>query len=398
MRIVHVALALILLGLPLGGPTLAAHTGAAEACFAETGYCVRGRFLEYWQANGGLARNGFPLTDERRELLEDGKEYTVQYFERVRLEYHPENRPPYDVLLGQFGRRVLETAFAVPPLGGSVPPLPGYVYFPETGQNVSPRFFAYWQANGGLAQFGYPLTSEYEAYFNEPGTGRSVRGAQQYFERGLLEYHPENAPPHDILLGQLGREVLAQVDLLRGEPAFHALYTTNEPLRRQLSGPASRTDQPPLARTQGATQPFERGRMIWRADTRQIYALCGGPQAGSLSGLPGHEGRLAFPDTWAEGEDPGGGLGPAPGLYRPALGFGKLWRENAAVRDCLGHAVAPEGTLAPLAALDFRRGELLLVETEAGRFVYALTFNTYANGVSAVPGSGQYQRFPVAGR
>jgi hypothetical protein len=29
----------------------------------------------------------------------------VQYFERARFEYHPENAAPYDVLLGQFGRQ-----------------------------------------------------------------------------------------------------------------------------------------------------------------------------------------------------------------------------------------------------------------------------------------------------
>ena len=62
--------------------------------------------------NGGLGRNGFPLTGERRETLEDGQEYIVQYFERVRLELHPENDAPHDVLLGQFGRRVLSAAYA----------------------------------------------------------------------------------------------------------------------------------------------------------------------------------------------------------------------------------------------------------------------------------------------
>jgi len=31
----------------------------------------------------------------------------VQYFERVRLEYHPENPVPYDIFLGQFGRQIL---------------------------------------------------------------------------------------------------------------------------------------------------------------------------------------------------------------------------------------------------------------------------------------------------
>jgi hypothetical protein len=31
----------------------------------------------------------------------------VQYFERARFEYHPENPAPYDILLGQFGRQIL---------------------------------------------------------------------------------------------------------------------------------------------------------------------------------------------------------------------------------------------------------------------------------------------------
>jgi hypothetical protein len=35
--------------------------------------------------------------------LSDGQEYTVQWFERARFEHHPENDPPYDVLLGLLG-------------------------------------------------------------------------------------------------------------------------------------------------------------------------------------------------------------------------------------------------------------------------------------------------------
>jgi hypothetical protein len=33
----------------------------------------------------------------------DGKQYRVQYFERAVMEFHPENRPPNDVLLAQLG-------------------------------------------------------------------------------------------------------------------------------------------------------------------------------------------------------------------------------------------------------------------------------------------------------
>ncbi len=81
--------------------------GAPFACFAETGQCARGPFLAYWQAHGGLAQFGYPISEQLVERLEDGRAYTVQYFERARFEYHPENQAPYDVLLGHFGRRIL---------------------------------------------------------------------------------------------------------------------------------------------------------------------------------------------------------------------------------------------------------------------------------------------------
>ena len=53
-----------------------------------------------------MAQFGYPIGDPFVERLEDGKEYEVQYFERARFEYHPENAPPDDMLLGQFGRRI----------------------------------------------------------------------------------------------------------------------------------------------------------------------------------------------------------------------------------------------------------------------------------------------------
>ncbi|MFN8536486.1 MAG: hypothetical protein U0232_03280 [Thermomicrobiales bacterium] len=37
---------------------------ATEACFKQTGYCLRGRFLTYWRDHGGLALNGYPLSDQ----------------------------------------------------------------------------------------------------------------------------------------------------------------------------------------------------------------------------------------------------------------------------------------------------------------------------------------------
>ena len=171
---------------------------AAEACFPQTNHCVRGRFLDQWQNFGGLAINGYPLTDERMETLEDGKPYLVQWFERVRMEYHPENAPPNDVLLGQFGR-ILHPAD--PPVAQQA----GMTYFNVTGHNVNATFMAYWQANGGLPQFGYPL-SELLSETLEDGKAYQV----QYFERARFELHPENAPPNDVELGQFGRRILSE--------------------------------------------------------------------------------------------------------------------------------------------------------------------------------------------
>jgi hypothetical protein len=72
--------------------------------FAETGHNVSALFYAYWQAHGGLFVNGFPISEAFSETSPtDHKPYTVQYFQRERYEAHPENQPPYDVLLGLLG-------------------------------------------------------------------------------------------------------------------------------------------------------------------------------------------------------------------------------------------------------------------------------------------------------
>jgi hypothetical protein len=75
--------------------------------FTETGHNVPNDFYTYWSAHGGLAQFGFPLSEVITETL-NGQPYQVQYFERARFERHPENPSPYDILLGQFGRQILQ--------------------------------------------------------------------------------------------------------------------------------------------------------------------------------------------------------------------------------------------------------------------------------------------------
>jgi hypothetical protein len=74
--------------------------------FGPTGHNVAGPFLSYWHTHGGLFVHGYPVTEAYYEQKNptNGKSYLVQYFERSRFEYHPENAgTPYEVLLGLLG-------------------------------------------------------------------------------------------------------------------------------------------------------------------------------------------------------------------------------------------------------------------------------------------------------
>src|SRR5262249_43032051 len=124
--------------------------------FSTVGHSLRGGFLQYWQSHGGLEQFGYPLTEEYTEVSPtDNKPYVTQWFERARMEWHPENKPPYDVLLGLLGHEVTadrsqEAAFK--PL--AVPPGPGATFFKETGHTIAPELVAYWQTHGGLPVYG----------------------------------------------------------------------------------------------------------------------------------------------------------------------------------------------------------------------------------------------------
>ncbi len=191
-------------------------TGTGKLYFPETGHSLAFGFKDFWQASGGLPVFGYPLTEEFSELNpDDGKTYTVQYFERQRFEYHPEFKgTPYEVELGRLGvldaeQRGLTSNPAFKPLPANTKLANGCQYFAATGHTACGSFLQYWQNHGlsfgdpgisyreSLALFGYPISEP----FVDPTTGLTI----QYFERARFEYHPENAgTPYDVLLGLLG--------------------------------------------------------------------------------------------------------------------------------------------------------------------------------------------------
>lgn len=177
--------------------------------FEITGHNVPAQFIDYWEANGGVERFGYPLTEAFVEVSEtDGGSYLTQYFERARFEYHPEYIGTDDeVLLGLLGsettvKRRNEAAFQrIKPFTSDA----DHTYFDKTGHSLSNAFKAFWERNGGLPVFGYPISEEFRELSETDGREHIV----QYFERNRFEYHPDYAGTKDeVMLGHLAREVL----------------------------------------------------------------------------------------------------------------------------------------------------------------------------------------------
>jgi len=80
---------------------------------------------------------------------------------------------------------------------------------------------------------------------------------------------------------------------------------------------------------QAAYQRFERGVMMWRADTSDIFVLFD-------NGLANR-----FKDSW-QGEPITFAETPPEGLFKPDRGFGRVWVDNPQVRAELGWAVTME--------------------------------------------------------
>ncbi|HMA32924.1 MAG TPA: PQQ-dependent sugar dehydrogenase, partial [Chloroflexia bacterium] len=199
----------LLLLLALMGRPAQPGRAAGDIFFPQTGFSLSDAhgFLSYWQAHGGLAQFGYPLSPEVMEVSPtNGRLYLTQWFERNRFEYHPENAgTPYSVLLGLLGRDLAQGHQGEAPFQPAADPqTPACRYFPETSHSLCRDFRQYWEQHGGLALYGYPLSEEFAEQSPTDGKTYTV----QYFERNRFELHPEHAgTPYLVLLGLLGVQI-----------------------------------------------------------------------------------------------------------------------------------------------------------------------------------------------
>lgn len=211
-------LALALVG-PASGTGAAPWTPPAAAYFPQTGHHLEGDFLAFWREHGGVALLGYPLTEQVQE-----QGLTVQWFERARIEYHPgaqgaarfqlsalgrDDASRFDAsritLLGLYAQEpgvasTRDDPFARLPFALFPDHPDDHRFFPESGHTLSNSFKLLWEARGGVAQFGYPISEEFRVV--SPTDGRVY--TTQYFERARFEYHPDTAANYSVVLTPLG--------------------------------------------------------------------------------------------------------------------------------------------------------------------------------------------------
>jgi hypothetical protein len=163
--------------------------------------------LAYWVRNGGETIFGRPISPL---LEENGRKF--QWFERARLELWPEYAgTKYEIQPGRIG--VEFTKGVDFPNQEFFVNRSGLRYAEVTQHGLRGAFLEFWEKNGGVDIFGYPVSDEIQEILPEDNAYHTV----QYFERGRMELHPadENQP---IKLGLLGTALFKQDSAPELEP------------------------------------------------------------------------------------------------------------------------------------------------------------------------------------
>lgn len=182
-----ITVAFLLTGFLGWGSTRAQTIG--QQYFPETGHIVTGEFLNaYYKVSNPLLVYGYPITEA---FLDPSSGETVQYFQRARFELQQDAPPDLRVKLSPLGSYLYEPGKKLPiPENSQKCRL-----FPETGFQVCYAFLDFFNANGGVAQFGYPIS----------GFENDNERIVQYFQRARFEWHPENPSEQSVTLTDLGR-------------------------------------------------------------------------------------------------------------------------------------------------------------------------------------------------
>jgi hypothetical protein len=186
--------------------------------FPQTGHFVSGEFLHAYESipHPELIY-GYPIT---RAYLDTNKDRLIQYFEKTRFEYVPDNPPELRVKISELGR-IMYTPGQTLPTPENFP----CRNYRETDKKVCYAFLTFFDEHGGVSQFGYPI-SNFEVHEE-----RIV----QYFQRARFEWHPQQLAGDRVLVSDLGRQYFilmnGDADVTKPEDVF---IDNNENNRAQV--------------------------------------------------------------------------------------------------------------------------------------------------------------------
>ncbi|HEX6269233.1 MAG TPA: hypothetical protein VFZ43_03280 [Anaerolineales bacterium] len=161
--------------------------------FPETGHSVKGDFLRFYRsAKEPRVVFGYPITEQITS--KDGK--TVQYFQRARFELHADLPERQRVQLTPLGKNSYKPGGQL-----NIDNSSGCQLF-STGYRVCFAFLDFYNANGGFAQFGNPM-SPFEFHDHL---------IVQYFEMARFEWRADRPEGQRVVITDLGRLYFEQLD------------------------------------------------------------------------------------------------------------------------------------------------------------------------------------------
>lgn len=164
---------------------------SGERYFPETGHIVTGEFLEFYErADDPLLLYGYPITDA---FVDPVYGRLMQYFQKARFELYPDEPEELRVKLSPLGRYVHQTGLPQVLPASQL----GCQTFTETEASfqVCYAFLDFFNAHGGVSQFGYPISGM------EIQDGRVV----QTFQKARFEWHSLLPSGKRVQLAELGR-------------------------------------------------------------------------------------------------------------------------------------------------------------------------------------------------
>jgi hypothetical protein len=253
-----------------------------------------------------------------------------------------------------------------------------YAHYEETlGHNIPQPFWDFMNSQGPvyengrvgqgnvvnwLFSTGLPLTEAYWSRVRIEGVEKDV--LVQAFERRVLTYTPDNDPAWRVEMGNVGLHYSKWRYTDNVEPrcnsvpvrGFGKLWGESLSIRVRIGCPYGREQA-----TKTALLNFQNGKMFMvdSTNTPSYHPQFGYRKAIYILFNDGN--YLVMPDTWNTNLPETAGLTPpAPNLYEPKRGFGKLWRESSALRlqERLGWATEPNEQNAEGAVQDFNGGTM----------------------------------------